>query len=588
VARTRTRWLLGVALLAAALGVLLDRTGALERPELDTVDARFSVRGETAPPAEVAVVAIDSATFSSLGERWPFPRSLHARAVDALRRDGARVIAYDVQFTERTTAREDDALLRSVQRAGNVVLATTETFPDGTSPVFGGEDTLRAVRATSGHTLMPNDPGGVIRRLPYRVGGLRGFAVVAAERATGRRVDPGALGASTAPVDFHGGPGTFAATSFADLVEGRFPRGRFRDRIVLVGPSAPSLQDLHATATTGRDLMAGVEVQAHALSTVLRGFPLQPAPGVVAVLLAALLGAAAPAAALARLRAVLAVAVVPLAAAALLLGGAQLLFGAGVIVPVAAPLVALAVGVVGTIAVLGVVAAFERQRTRDLFARFVPDAVVGEVLSRTDGQARLGGEQRVATVLFSDLRGFTSFAEQRPPAEVIDVLNRYLTTMTDAILDEGGTLVAYMGDGIMAVFGAPLDQPDHADRALRAARRMTGPCLEGFNAWAREAGVSQEGFRMGVGINSGEVVSGNVGSLRRLEYTVIGDTTNTAARLEGLTKELGRAILVSPSTRELLGEGTDDLEALPEVRIRGRVQGMCLWTPRARGGEDRP
>ena len=121
--------------------------------------------------------------------------------------------------------------------------------------------------------------------------------------------------------------------------------------------------------------------------------------------------------------------------------------------------------------------AFERERVRDLFARFVPENVVDDVLDRADG-LRLGGVQREGTVMFSDLRGFTSFAEKMPVDQVIEVLNRYLTEMSDAILDHGGTLVAYMGDGIMAVFGAPVEQPDHADRALAAAREMLGPRLD--------------------------------------------------------------------------------------------------------------
>ena len=193
-------------------------------------------------------------------------------------------------------------------------------------------------------------------------------------------------------------------------------------------------------------------------------------------------------------------------------------------------------------------ATFERAQTRDLFSRFVPDSVVAQVLDRADYEddVRLGGELLRATVLFSDLRGFTSFAESREPSEVIGVLNRYLTEMSDAILDHDGTLVAYMGDGIMAVFGAPIPSEDHADRALAAAREMLER-LEGFNAWMREEGLG-DGFKMGIGLNTGDVMSGNVGSARRLEYTAIGDTTNTAARLEGMTKGTPYQLFVADAT----------------------------------------
>jgi len=181
-----------------------------------------------------------------------------------------------------------------------------------------------------------------------------------------------------------------------------------------------------------------------------------------------------------------------------------------------------------------------------------------------------------ATVMFSDLRGFTSFAETLQPEQVIDALNRYLTAMSEAILDHGGTLVAYMGDGIMAVFGAPLQQEDHADRALAAAREMLTQ-LDGFNAWLRSAELHQ-GFKMGIGLNTGPVMSGNVGSERRLEYTALGDTTNTAARLEGMTKGTPHQLYVADSTRDALRTRADDLVEVGDFEVRGRKAKIKLWS----------
>src|SRR5918992_5268111 len=149
--------------------------------------------------------------------------------------------------------------------------------------------------------------------------------------------------------------------------------------------------------------------------------------------------------------------------------------------------------------------------------------------------------------------------------------------MSDAILDHGGTLVAYMGDGIMAVFGAPVAQEDHADRAVAAAREMIGERLERFNESLRSRGLGQ-GFRMGVGLNSGHVMSGNVGSERRVEYTAIGDTTNTAARLEGMTKGTPHMLFVSESTRALLKDPPEDLVYVGEFEVRGREARIRLWT----------
>lgn len=218
----------------------------------------------------------------------------------------------------------------------------------------------------------------------------------------------------------------------------------------------------------------------------------------------------------------------------------------------------------------------ERDRLRDVFARFLPESVVEEVLLRGGGDPRLGGVRVDATVMFCDLRGFTSFAERTPPDRVIEVLNRYLGEMADAVLDAGGTLVGFLGDGILAIFGAPIPAPDHADRALAAARVMLAERLPRFNEWVRQEGVD-DGFQMGVGLNSGSIMSGNVGSERRLEYTAIGDTVNTASRIEQLTKEYPFGALLSGDTRRLLTLPADDLTFLGDVTIRGRATETALW-----------
>ena len=179
--------------------------------------------------------------------------------------------------------------------------------------------------------------------------------------------------------------------------------------------------------------------------------------------------------------------------------------------------------------------------------------------------------------MFTDLRGFTSFSESRPPEVVLDVLNGYFDATSDVIFEHGGTLVAYRGDGFLAVFGAPIECDDHADRALATALAIVNVKLPRFNAWLREQGIADE-LRMGVGLNSGPFMSGNVGSLRRLEYTVHGDTVNTASRIEGLTKSAGVPVLMADSTRKALLGSPPDLRHVGEFEIRGRASGVSLWT----------
>ena len=321
--------------------------------------------------------------------------------------------------------------------------------------------------------------------------------------------------------------------------------------------------------------MSGPEVAANATATLLRGAPLRTAPGWLNVLLVVALGMAAPLAAvrIGRWRALLAV----LALAAAFAVAVQVSFNDGLIVSLVYPLLALALGTLGTLGVLYVHETIERERVRSVFSRFVPVDVVEQVLASADENLRLGGVERDCTVMFSDLRDFTSFSADKPAAFVIEVVNHYLSEMSEAILAAGGTLIAYMGDGIMAVFGAPLRQDDHAERALTAAREMIGPRLERFNLWVAEQGLNRR-FVMGVGLHSGPVMAGNVGSEERVEYTAIGDTTNTASRLEAMTKDTDAMLFVSGATRERLLGQRALLARVGELEVRGREGTLEVWT----------
>jgi adenylate cyclase len=581
--RRRELALLAVVVLVAAIAVVAYATHLMRALEQQSVDARFSVRGTQERPRGIAIVEVDDRTFSDLPNvQWPYPRSLHARVIDRLRADGAKAIGVDIQFTEPTSPRQDNALIEAVARAGGVVLSTTETDRRGHSRVFGGESVVHEIGARAANTIVIPESGGVIRKMHYEIGGLVSFGVALAEATTGEKVDPGEMeGDDEAWIDYRGPPGTMAHYSYSRVLRGEVPASAFRGKTVILGTSSPSLQDVHPTSTTGDELMPGPEIQANATWTAIEGFPLASPGSAVSVLLILLL-AAVPAAVTLRLTAIPALALA-LALAALYAVATQLAFDGGTVLPVVYPLLALVLSALGALAVNYVIDAFERQRVHDTFARFVPAAVVSEVLARTDDDLRLGGERREVTILFSDLRGFTSYSEQLPPESVIEVLNRYLGEMSDAIMDHGGTLVAYMGDGIMALFGAPLDQPDHADRAVAAAREMLEVRLPRFNEWMEGAGMGR-GFDMGVGLNTGMVMTGQVGSERRVEYTAIGDTTNTASRLEGMTKGTGHQTFIADSTRQALRREVPDLELVGEFEVRGRTQPITVWTLPTRRG----
>ncbi|MGH2950143.1 MAG: adenylate/guanylate cyclase domain-containing protein, partial [Solirubrobacteraceae bacterium] len=345
-------------------------------------------------------------------------------------------------------------------------------------------------------------------------------------------------------------------------------------RIVVVGLTATVLQDVHETPAPGSGLMSGPEIQANAIATVLRGAPLRSADPAVDTALVALLAAGIP---LLALRwALYALLAAPLAAA-LFLAGAQVAFGHGRVVEVLPPLVALAAATAGTAVALLATEVRRRRLLRGTLARFAPDAIVDAVLARAEaGGGRLEPVELDATVLFCDLRGFTGFAESHPTAAVIETLDRHLGGVADAVMAHGGTVVAYLGDGAMAVFGAPVAQDDHADRALAAARDLVDRRLERLNAWLAERGIEHR-FALGVGLHSGPVMSGTVGSDRRVEYAAVGDTTNVAARLQAYTKEAGVPLLLSQATHDRLN-GRADLRAVGEVRLRGREAPLAIWT----------
>ncbi len=576
----KTALLIGVAVVAAGIGVGAYATHLLRRTELQTIDARFSIRGKQAPPSDVVLVAIEPATQQELRDRhlaseFPFPRRYDAKVIDNLRKAGAKVIAMDIEFTHETVPAEDNALFEAVGRAsGKAVLGTIEVAKGGRTEVLGGEEHLREVGARAAYIGLPEDSDGAIRRFPYAFNGLHSFAVATAEMATGRPIPASRFEGETLPIDFAGPSGTVEAISYYRVLTDRFSPGAVRGKIVIVGATSQILQDIHATSTS--EGMPGPEIWANATSTLLQGVPLTNAPNWVDVLLIVLLGIAPPLGSLRvrRWRSLLDAVALAIAFTV----ATQIAFDTGWIWTFVYPLLALAVGTLGTLAVLYVGEAIERERVRDVFSRFVPGDVVDQVLESANENLRLGGVERDCTILFSDLRGFTSFSESQSPEHVIEVVNHYLNEMTEAIMAAGGTLIAYMGDGIMAAFGAPLQQDDHADRALRAAREMIGPRLERFNAWLAEQG-HESGFAMGVGLNSGPVMAGNVGSEQRVEYTTIGDTTNTASRLEGMTKGSGHMLFCAQSTRERMQEPLPaDLVLVGELEVRGREAKLPVWT----------
>jgi HD-GYP domain-containing protein (c-di-GMP phosphodiesterase class II) len=340
------RAVLLAGLLAAACGLALWSTHAARSLEDTTVSLRFQLRPAERPD-DIAIVGIDAETFSDYADQrpWPYPRTWHADVIDRLRRLGARKVIYDVQFTEATSPTEDMALYEAIGRFPGTILATTETDSHGHTNVLGGDENLAQVRATAAMATFPIMAGGEIARVEPDRDGVPTVAVAAA-RSLGRRVAPSSFEDGGAWIDFRGPPGTIPSYHFSDVREGRISASTFRGKVVVVGMTALTQQDVHPTPTVRDELMTGPEVQANALWTVLNGLPLRTAPGWAGVL-AILALALAPAAAALRLR-TLSVLTAPVLAV-LYLGASYAAFLGGWVVPVVAPLAALALSAVGTV-----------------------------------------------------------------------------------------------------------------------------------------------------------------------------------------------------------------------------------------------
>jgi adenylate cyclase len=393
----------------------------------------------------------------------------------------------------------------------------------------------------------------------------------------GRSLGVGALSVPLDPrdrmlINYAGPGGTFRHISAVDLLTGKVPPEAVRDRIVFVGATAAGTYDLRVTPTS--PIMPGVEKHANVAGDILSGRFLHRPDWVELVELAGILLLPLSLAwLLPRLRPAVSVGAVA-AVWAILFGVVHLAFRGGLWLPVVYPTLALGLTFVG-ITVYRLLTE-ERQRlwTKRAFQQFVSPEVV-ERLMDNPAALQFGGEMRNLTVLFSDIRDFTPYTERHPPQEVVQMLREYLTRMVDQVLAQQGTLDKFIGDGVMAVFGAPVPLPDHAERACRAALGMIRE-LEALQArWTAEG---REPFKIGIGINTGDMMVGNLGSEQLFDYTVAGDGVNVGARVESLNKEYKTetCIIISESTY-LAAQDVLDVRRLGEATVKGKTRPIVVY-----------
>ncbi len=604
----------GIAALVIGIFMLSQNGGWASRVENLYQDAWHRLAGKRFDPQHVALVMIDDATLARHADTpLAFWTPHFARAIDTLKAVGARLVVLDFIFSgspelwlsklgvsDLEHARNHDRDFRTAISQGDVILAgfmvgDGREVGDFTLPT---PDLLLSLpqQDVAGHVGLANlllDADSVVRhyrlRQPIaesvREAGLpdHTLAALAVKAATRSLPDDGVR-----PITYAGPPGTFPFVSFARLLEANAAADpglrALAGKIVIVGTGYAGMNDVHPTPysnTIGASdqLMSGPEIQANIVETMMSGREMRPAPlwaEVPGLFLAAWLCAYL------LLRHGFSLALTAyLAFLVLITFVAYRAFLGATLVDVfqmqAMPLIALALASAGK---LGRTER-ERKRLNAMFGRYVSGRVMQALLESPDMPA-LGGARREITVLFSDIRGFTTLSELLAPEEVVELLNQYFQRVCAALLAEEATIDKFIGDAVMAEFGAPLAQPDHADRALRAAIALQRTAQE-FAGWVRERFPDRQlpDFAVGIGLHTGAAVVGNIGSQWRMEYTAVGDTVNTASRLEGMTKTVGCPILVSRATYEAAQQREDkNFGAWHHLSVKGRsqeVEVVELW-----------
>ncbi|HUO77633.1 MAG TPA: adenylate/guanylate cyclase domain-containing protein [Thermodesulfovibrionales bacterium] len=620
-----------VALLSTSLFVLLqliDPKIIGEQLESKTYDLRLRLRNlvkAQSPPRDIVIVAIDEKSIKEVG-RWPWSRDVMAELVNSISDAKPKAIGIDILFTERESKVKDEELAEAIKKAGNVVLATAFFVPVEKEisvapkdvPDFLWDSAFMEVKSQEGipwkqfavkpESVMPSLPEfssaaslGHAYALPDMDGVLRWkimylnygddcypqFSLQIARTALGITMKDMVLYAGSGiklgdrfiPTDlsgrvlvnYWGREHSFHYKSAVDVMKNTAAAKDLRDKIVLIGTSALATYDQKVTPFSGN--FPGVEENATVVANILRDNFNRKSPGTVEMIVILLtgifLGLTLP-----RLRAILSASLAIGAVIFYVLLSCYLLIYQNLWINLLYPVT----NMLTIFTIQTVIRFFHEERKakeiRQMFSSYVSPKIVKELIENPD-KARLGGERRVVTLLFSDIMGFTSLSERRQPEEVVSLLNEYFKEMADIIFRWDGTLDKFVGDEIMALWGAPLEQPNHAELALRCALNMSEKLNELQEMW-RQRG--SDTFDVGIGLNTGEVIIGNIGATgKKMDYTAIGDHVNLAARVEQLTRQYGTRILITENTyahveplikKGLLGHF--ELNELAKVKVKGK------------------
>jgi len=617
---------ISILLVILALVVFFMDPHFLRFMELKALDLRMVSRGQLPTTGQVIIATVDEKSLSEIG-RWPWSRSMTAKLVDSLKEYGAKAVGFDIVFAEpeQSTGPSADAILaKSVKSAKNVSLGyffhtsmkdvefLSEEYINASGSLIGGSmysmvrekghegdynlitayapvPSIKAIAESGencGYFNAFPDPDGVIRWSPLVIKFQDNFyyslpiallmqyldypMIVLNLAEFG--VDGVMLGDLRIPTDEIGrllinylGPAkTFPHYSISDIIAGRLSPELIKGKIVIVGATATGIYDLRVTPFS--PVYPGVELHATVVENILQGNFLEQSAWTTfidicgIIVFGMIIGIAIP-----RLKALQGILLVMVLLGGFVAGNTLIFAKYNTWLNMVYPVLTM----MTIYLVITVYRYFteerEKKKIRGAFQYYLTASVINELL-KDPTKLKLGGDKKDLTVMFSDIRGFTTISEKLTPEELVHLLNEYLTAMTDIVFKYEGLLDKYIGDAIMAVFGAPVDQPDHALRSCRTALEMMATLKGLQQKWAAEGRPFVD---IGVGINSGDMVVGNMGSNMRFDYTVMGDNVNLSSRLEGINKEYGTHIVISEFTYEVVKEEVFCRE-LDAVRVKGK------------------
>ncbi|MBD3303993.1 CHASE2 domain-containing protein [Candidatus Woesearchaeota archaeon] len=524
----------------------------------------------------IVIVAIDDKSLQEIG-RWPWNRTVFAETIKNL--DSAKTIGMDIAFFETSTP-EQDKILGSALSKKVIIPVEFTSFAKENNRVIG-KRMLTPVpelnTAKTGYVNIITDKDGVTRAVNMDISDEHeNFAYETYKHYWGKELKEKP---SRFLVNFAGEPGSFRYYSLTDVYNERIDLSEFEDKLVLIGATSPDMHDDYFVPTSKGKAMPGVEIHANTIQTMINKDFLQEQSKwsvVLLMLIASLLTALL----IYKLRIRITTAIVPVLIVAYLFLAIHA-FEYGIIMNLIYIPLAILATYTGEVIYSYHAEKKEREKTLGAFSKYVSPAVVDELM-KDPSKLKLGGARKEITVFFSDIRGFTTISEKLSPEKLVHILNEYLTAMTDIVMKHKGVVDKYIGDAIMAFWGAPMKQPNHAEMACSTSVDMIKKLGELKKKWASEKFPE---INIGIGLNTGHAVIGNMGSYERFDYTAMGDTINLGSRLEGLTKAYGVNIIASESTKKAV-KGKFVFRKLDLVRVKGKNKPITIYELVCRANEE--